>query len=194
MSPYSTTTFSAIAFMAFSSLAETGDIQQQQYNIVVENSCNSQTNGVLDSKNCSGIPITLYINVAKNFIRSTSEDMPMDAASEEALRRCNMIKNSFSKHKVGFPDEKMSYLDELANIVCHLQFKDNISEYNEYDETIDTVINLSNGLTLSISQFLCEKKDAPVVFSIHRERELLVTDAMPLKEVIDTINSVVQKG
>ena len=81
----------------------------------------------------------------------------------------------------------------LSNTLCKLKFVDNISSYNESDFSLDTILKLSNGLKLSISQFLDEDIDSPVVFSIHRGKTLLISDEMPIAEIVNIINSVEAK-
>ena len=49
---------------------------------------------------------------------------------------------------------------------------------------------MSGGLTLTLSQFIDDEVDAPVVFSIHRGTELLVSAEMKLGELAKTINEV----
>ena len=101
------------------------------------------------------------------------------------------MKHSFMRYRKDISSDELSYFTSVANVLCKLDFKDNISSYNESDKCIDTVLRLSNGLTLSISSFLDEDINAPMVFSIHRGRMLLVTDEMPISEIVKTINSVV---
>ena len=107
--------------------------------------------------------------------------------------RHHAIESSFIKHSDGFPAAKKNYLMQLANQVCKLPFYDNVSSYNNDDESIDTILKLTDGTTLSLSQFLNEDVDAPVVFSIHRNNMLLVADELPLSEIVQTINSVIAK-
>lgn len=186
----STTTFTVIAIMAATALVGTGGDMQQSYNEL----SSLLPNAMNERVNASSVPITYYDRVAKNITRTMSECKPINAAIEETLRRFEKIKNSFSKHSKGFPVDKQDYVFELANQVCQLPFTDNLSEYNEFDGTIDTVLKLSNGQTLSISQFIDEEIEAPVVFFIHRRKELLVTDEMPLWKIVDTIKSAMQKS
>ncbi len=188
MSQNSTTTFFAVYVMAATALAGTDGYAQRIY--MDDEPSALFPNAVNERRNASSEPIYC---AAKNITRTMSECEPMDASIEETSHRFEKIKNSFYKHCIDFPADKRGYILELANRVCQLHFTDNLSEYNKFDETIDTVLKLSNGQTLSISQFLDEEIDAPVVFSIHRGKELLVTDEMPLQEVVNTINSVMQE-
>lgn len=110
--------------------------------------------------------------------------------SDENKIRHNSIINSFRKYCKGFPKDKENYISFLANTVCELPFIDNLSYYDEFDECIETVLKLKHNITLSISQFLSEEVDAPVVFSIHKGKTLLIADEMPLKDIVETINSI----
>ena len=187
----STTTFMVIAFIAATAPAWTGSYALPSYG---DEHSSLLPNAVNERGNASSVSITYYGRVAKNITRKIRDYGPVKAENDESLQRFEQIKNSFSKHSIGFPVEKKNYILELANRVCQLPFIDNLSEYNEFDRAIDTVLKLSNGQTLSISQFIDEEIEAPVVFSIHRGKELLVTDEMPLWEIVDTINSAMQKS
>jgi hypothetical protein len=81
-------------------------------------------------------------------------------------------------------------MEYMANVMCGISFLDNISAFNKIDETIDTVFKLNGGLTLTMSQFLEDEIDAPVVFSIHRGEELLVSAEMNLDELAKTVKDV----
>lgn len=108
----------------------------------------------------------------------------------EIMNRHNAIVQTFQEHCEGFPDSKRNYIAFLANAICRLEFTDNVSYYNDDDNTIETILRLNGGLKLSITQFLEDDVTAPVVFSIHRGKTLLVSDDMPVNDIVETINSV----
>lgn len=142
----------------------------------------------------TGMPFLFY-NHASEMVESTrNKDAAIRVDSMKMLLRFQAIEKSFSHNNDGFPTVKRSYFLCLANTVCRLPFVDNVSSYNNEDETIDTILKLAGGLTLSISQFLNDSEDAPVVFSIHRGKTLLVSDELPLSEVVGTILSVTDKA
>lgn len=191
MSRNSTGTFTSILIVAALTVASS-DVMQQSYVAnnglstypTYENSENSKT---------SGMPIAFYNHTSGNFVRSMSMEDAIDSESIQMQERHRAIEDSFSKYSEGFPFEKMDFLSVLSNSLCKLKFVDNISSYNESDFSLDTILKLSNGLKLSISQFLDEDIDSPVVFSIHRGKTLLISDEMPIAEIVNIINSVEAK-
>ena len=191
MSQNSTGTFTSILIVAALTVASS-DVIQQSYVVnnglltypTYENSENSKT---------SGMPIAFYNHTSGNFVRSMSMEEAIDSESIQMQERYRAIEDSFSKYSKGFPFEKMDFLSVLSNSLCKLKFVDNISSYNESDFSLDTILKLSNGLKLSISQFLDEDIDSPVVFSIHRGKTLLISDEMPIAEIVNIINSVEAK-
>ena len=191
MSQNSTGTFTSILIVAALTVASS-DVIQQSYVVnnglltypTYENSENSKT---------SGMPIAFYNHTSGNFVRSMSMEEAIDSESIQMQERYRAIEDSFSKYSKGFPFEKMDFLSMLSNTLCKLKFVDNISSYNESDFSLDTILKLSNGLKLSISQFLDEDIDSPVVFSIHRGKTLLISDEMPIAEIVNIINSVEAK-
>lgn len=191
MSQNSTGTFTSILIVAALTVASS-DVMQQSYVAnnglstypTYENSENSKT---------SGMPIAFYNHTSGNFVRSMSMEDAIDSESIQMQERHRAIEDSFSKYSEGFPFEKKDFLSVLSNSLCKLKFVDNISSYNESDFSLDTILKLSNGLKLSISQFLDEDIDSPVVFSIHRGKTLLISDEMPIAEIVNIINSVEAK-
>lgn len=145
---------------------------------------------LFDKSTRSGQPITFLGSEILRYRIAATQAYPM--SSEEKLRqyRYKSIERSFMKNSAGFPDTRMAYMEYMANVMCGVSFLDNISVFNKIDETIDTVFKLKGGLMLTISQFLEDEIDAPVVFSIHRGEELLVSAEMDLDELAKTVKDV----
>lgn len=143
------------------------------------------------SYNKSGSFIIYYPHASKNYFRTQNIDRLIDRVSIEMQTRYHSIKRSFIRYSEGFPEEKMNHFAIMANALCKLEFKDNVSSYNKDDESIDTILKLKNGLTLSVSSFIDDGENAPMVFSLHRGQTLLVSDELPINEIVKTINSVI---
>jgi hypothetical protein len=143
-----------------------------------------------DKSTRSGQPITFL--GSENLRYRVAATQALSMSSEEKMRqyRYKSIERSFMKNSDGFPGTRMSYMEYMANVMCGISFLDNISAFNKIDETIDTVFKLNGGLTLTMSQFLEDEIDAPVVFSIHRGEELLVSAEMNLDELAKTVKDV----
>jgi len=137
----------------------------------------------------SGRLLENYSHTSELYVLTPNTEKMIDKISREMQSRVQSLKRSFSKYSDGFPTEKQSYFAYMADALCKLDFIDNVSSYNKYDSSIDTIIKLKNGLTLSVSCFIEDKKDAPMVFSIHRNHTLLVSDELPINEIVNTINS-----
>lgn len=191
MLSHSTSTFSSIIVGAAFVTASTSDNMPQL--LTDEALLSQQAYERHENTKTSGMPIMYYNHASEDFARSWSMSNLLENNSIEMQSRYKAIERSFVKHSKGFPADKREHFLLLANEVCKLQFNDNVSSYNEYDETIETILKLSDGLTLSISQFLDEDADASAVFSVHRGRTLLVSDEMPVREIVDTINSIIAK-
>ena len=129
----------------------------------------------------SGITIKLYPHSKEEYVRTQYQEQTIDKKSKEMQRRFQSMNHSFMRYSEGFPTEKQVHISLMANALCKFDFN---------DDSIDTVLKLSNGLTLSISCFVDEDEDAPMVFSIHRGKTLLVSDELPVEEIVRKINSV----
>lgn len=168
--------------------ASSSDVVQQSF--VTQNFSSYSVNEICENSKTSGMPIAFYNQTSEGFSRSMSIESPIENESIQMQQRYKAIEESFLKHSNRFPFEKKEYISMLSNSICRLQFKDNVSSYNEYDNSIDTILKLSNGLKLSISQFIDEEIDAPAVFSIHRGKTLLISDTMPINGIVNIINSI----
>lgn len=186
-----TNTYSVVAIMVAIAAASSNDVQIKTS---LDTKMLAQSVYVASGYNkISGDAIMYYNHASETFTADKNEGGHVEISSIKMQLRHQAILRSFAKHSDGFPAEKKNYLLQLANWVCKLPVSDNISSYNNYDETIDTILKLTDGTTLSLSQFLCDDIDAPVVFSIHRNNTLLVADELPLAEIVQTINSVISK-
>lgn len=141
--------------------------------------------------NKSGAFMIFDSHASENYYRTHNTDRLIDHVSIEMQTRYQSLKRSFIHYSEGFPKEKMNHFAIMANALCKLEFRDNVSSYNKVDESIDTVLKLKNGLILSISSFVEDSEDAPMVFSLHRGQTLLVSDELPVNEIVRTINSVI---
>lgn len=138
----------------------------------------------------SGHEMIRFFHAEEMYIKTCDEGKGIDQATVAMQERFQSLKRSFFRYNDGFPEEKRGYFLQLADALCKLSFKDNITSYNRTDESIDTIIKLSNGLTLSVSRFIDDGLDAPVVFSVHRGSILLVSDELPINEVVATLISL----
>jgi hypothetical protein len=137
----------------------------------------------------SGPMMMFYSHSTDKYVR-TQYEQKIDKESDEMQKRFRSMKHSFARYSEGFPAEKQVFFTAMANALCKLDFRDNVTSYNTDDASIDTILKLSSGLTLSISCFIDEDTDSPMVFSLHRGTTLLVTDEMPVEEIVRKINSV----
>lgn len=190
MLTHSTSTFNVITFMALITTAATGNLSlhnQECLDLLISQSPN---NGVCVS---SGAPIMFYNHSSEVYSKSTEIDKPIGKSSLDAQQRFKFLSESFKKNNQSFPQEKNGYFLKMANTLSRIPFVDNVSSYNDDDETIDTVVKLPNGMKLSISQFLDDNVEAPVVFSLHREKTLLVSDELPIEDIVETLNQLIEK-
>ena len=134
--------------------------------------------------------MTYYPHSTEEYVRTRHDVNKIDRASMAMQSRFHAMKLSFMHYSDGMPSDKLSYFTYMANALCKLDFKDNVSSYNNGDASIDMVLKFSNGLTLSVSSFVDEEEGAPMVFSLHRGHTLLVSDELPVNEIVKTINSV----
>lgn len=141
----------------------------------------------------SGDMIFSYKEASEILSLSQNRLSAVDITSVKRQLRYKSIEENFRLNCGQMPQDKRGYMEKLANEVSLLPIVDYITSYNEYDESLDMVLKINDGLTLSISQFLDEDLDAPSVFSIHRGSRLLVSDELPISEIISRYHSVITK-
>ena len=145
------------------------------------------------ASNTSGSPISFYKSSLVELSRTESANKIMNTTIQERQNRIKAIQQIFFKNNNGFPIEKNAYIIYLSESVSKLKFEDSVCYFNKFDNSIDTILKLKENIKVSISQFIDDEKDAPVVFSIHRGQTLLVSDELPIREIVDTINSVMEE-
>lgn len=141
----------------------------------------------------SGDMIFSYKEASEILSLSQNRLSAVDITSVKRQLRYKSIEENFRLNCGQMPQDKRGYMEKLANEVSLLPIVDYITSYNENDESLDMVLKINDGLTLSISQFLDEDLDAPSVFSIHRGSRLLVSDELPISEIISRYHSVITK-
>lgn len=139
----------------------------------------------------SGPFMRFYPHSLTEYMRSNSDSERIDCVMAAMQDRYQALKGNFMRYSDGFPEEKASYFIQMANVLCRLDFKDSLTSYNKSDASIDSVLKLRSGLTLSVSKFIEDDPEAPVVFSIHRGHDLLVSDELPVDEIVNIIKSVI---
>lgn len=69
-----------------------------------------------------------------------------------------------------------------------------ISHYeNGEPECIDADLHYRHEIVALVSMFLDEPIDSEVVFTIHRDRTLLVADSLPIDELVERIKTAIKK-
>lgn len=139
--------------------------------------------------------VVLEDNTIK-FSRTNSTENQLTPGMIAATHRYAQLIGSFNASKLNYPACSMDVFRDLANIVCNIPFKTVISSYNPYDESVDLVLKMDFNINLSISKFIDDDEDN-VVFSIHRNKRLLVSNEMSLRDIeakmITLINELTEK-
>lgn len=70
----------------------------------------------------------------------------------------------------------------------------NIRHYeNGEPECIDATLHFKHLISASVSMFLDEPIDSEVVFTIYRDKTLLVADSLPIDDLVERINTAIKK-
>ena len=69
-----------------------------------------------------------------------------------------------------------------------------ISHYeNGEPECIDVTLHYRHKIVASVSLFLDEPVDSDAVFTVHRDRTLLVADELPIDDLVEKIKTAIKK-
>lgn len=69
-----------------------------------------------------------------------------------------------------------------------------ISHYeNGESECIDATLHYRHKIVVSVSLFLDEPVDSNAVFTVHRDRDLLIADELPIDDLVERINTAIKK-
>jgi hypothetical protein len=100
--------------------------------------------------------------------------------------------SSFEQHD-GFsmPKEFVKDFEWMANILSSLPLKDSLVQYSQFDNMIDFLIVLNDGIKLSVGKFTDEDAvDEVVEFSLYDKRVLLLSGEMKLEELVKKIKQI----
>lgn len=161
-----------------------------EYRLVSQQACSASSGGGRDWDAVGDREMYCQWNVVSPYSVADSKGQAITDNLLAQQYRYEAIERSFKKHSKDFSEDKRSYFREMANRLCRLPFVDNVASYNPYDETLDSRFYFQQGLSLSVSQLLDDAMDAPVLFSLHRNSMLLVSDELPLDELVDTLNEI----
>lgn len=135
-------------------------------------------------------------NSKVSFFRMNTTDLSMSPQVMANNRRFSKLQKSFLSNLHGADVDNIRSFRDMANVLCNIPFNTVIASYNEYDESVDVKMSLSYNIHLSISKFV-EDSDDSVVFSIHRNKRLLVSNEMHLNEleskIIDLLKELEEK-
>lgn len=160
----------------------------------------------------TAVPTSIYINSLQSgvgtdvcfsqenskisFFRMNTKDLSMSPQVMANNRRFSKLQKSFLSNLHGAVGDNISTFRCMANVLCNIPFESVIASYNEYDESIDIKMSLSYNIHLSISRFVDDNDDY-VVFSIHRNKRLLVSNEMHLNEldlkIVDLLKELEEK-
>ena len=176
--------------LAFPTLAS-GESVQPKFSD--EQFMSGQRYEVVSNMNSSGGIISQFKSSSDTFYRSDSQGKIITREEIERQQRYDKIKASFLRNKGDFANKDMLYFSRLASVMQYVPFIDAVSSFDGYDNTLYSRYKLPGNLTLSVSQFLDESVDAPVVFSIHRNKALLVSSEMDLHELMQKMLGVIER-
>lgn len=154
------------------------------YIISVSQDCNRM--------NASGEPFTL----SGTYQVSNSKEQRISEDEIKLQHRYEAIENSFKKHNNKFPTSADKYFYLLAKHLCVIPFNDNLASFNEYDASIDLRLTLPYDIFLNVSYFI-EDVDNSVIFTIHHNKRLLVSDELPMDKLVSMLDELIkelQKG
>ena len=89
------------------------------------------------------------------------------------------------------PKEFVKDFEWMANILSSLPLKDSLVQYSQFDNMIDFLIVLNDGIKLSVGKFTDEDAvDEVVEFSLYDKRVLLLSGEMKLEELVKKIKQI----
>lgn len=113
----------------------------------------------------------------------------------ERAQRVQMLRASYQKNKF---DEQINYaslwtMKAVNSVLCRLPFTDAILQYDKYDDVWQYNLYFDHDLELSVSVYVEEDGMGDVDYSVYHEGELLVTNALPLLQVVKKMSTVITR-
>ncbi len=127
-----------------------------------------------------------------NYQVSNSKDQLISSDELKLQHRYESLEKSFKKHNNRFPASADKYFNLLAKYLCAIPFTDNLASFNEYDASIDFRLSLPHDIFLNVSYFI-DEVDNSVVFTIHHNKRLLVSDELPMDRLVSMLNEIIKE-
>ena len=139
--------------------------------------------------------ITLEVSQASSFISRSRKLLEVQADKIERAQRIQMLITSYQKNKF---DEQLGYHSlwtmRMANsALCKLPFTDSILQYDKYDDVWQYNLYFDNDLELSVSVYVEDDGMSDVDYSVYHQGELLVSNALPLVQVVKKMSTVITR-
>ncbi len=139
--------------------------------------------------------ITLEVNQAPAFLSKTRKAREADADRMERAQRAQMLMTSYQKNQL---DEHLSLrtlwtMRMVNSTLCKLPFTDSILQYDKYDDVWQYNLYFDHDLELSVSVYVEDDGMSDVDFSVYHQRELLVSNALPLLQVVKKMSTVLTR-
>jgi hypothetical protein len=134
----------------------------------------------------------MIVTPSVSYTKTASENMHIDESLLERKKRYDRLRSSFINNLHGFHVKKNNVAEEVFNALSALPFSNNVSNYDEFDDSINVIMNLPRQLKLSVAR-LMDEEDSTVVFSIHQGTRLLVSNEMPIEQLVKDLNDLINK-
>ena len=139
--------------------------------------------------------ITLEVNSVSTFHSKPRRVREAELDRLEQAQRVQMLRTSYQKNKY---DEQISYPSfwtmKVANgVLCKLPFTDSMLQYDKYDDVWQYNLYFDHDLELSVSVYVEDDGMSDVDYSVYHQGELLVSNALPLLQVVKKMRMVLTR-
>ncbi len=134
--------------------------------------------------NSSGNP---YVSI---FPYQRSDNQSLDSQKLRIQYRYNALESSFGKYGQAISQKGKKQFYVIANLLSSIPFSDNIASFNKEDQSIDIRLMLPFKLYLTISRFIDEEDSKNVLFTIHRDGNLLISNELPIDKLVSEFKNL----
>ncbi|MCM1302072.1 MAG: hypothetical protein NC250_01050 [Alistipes senegalensis] len=171
--------------LAFISLALLGGASGNDLSTFTNKGFNSSfIPSVYTTINSSGDPYIFILPYQK------SDDQLLDLQKFRTQSRYKALEMSLGKYGQDIPQKGKEQFYSIANLLSSIPFSDNIASFNKEDQSIDIRLMLPFELYLTISRFIDEEDSKNVLFTIHRNGNLLISNELPIDKLVSEFKNL----